>query len=125
MLFRSGKQKPLFTPHVDGGDFVVVVNADKVRLTGRKQEQKIYTRYTGYPSGLRKRTAREMRAIKPGEIVRHAVKGMLPKSQLDNLVTFLEALLEAQAIVERVQRGLKTGGTPRAAKKAKKAPGKK
>lgn len=81
-MMLQGKNKPQYTPHVDTGDHVVVINAANLQLTGRKEEQKIYLRYTGYPSGLRQRTATEQRALDPTEMVRHAVKGMLPKSRL-------------------------------------------
>ncbi len=77
-----GKNKPIYTPHIDTGDFVVVVNADKVRLTGRKWEQKVYYRHSGYPGGLKSLTAKELWEKKPEELVRHAVKGMLPKNRL-------------------------------------------
>ena len=77
-----GKQKPDFTPNVDRGDYVICINASKVKVTGRKETQKIYTRYTGYPGGLRKTTLKEMRAKKPEEIIYHAVKGMLSKGPL-------------------------------------------
>jgi len=77
-----GKQKLDFTPNVDRGDYVICINASKVKVTGRKETQKIYTRYTGYPGGLKKTTLKEMRAKKPEEIIYHAVKGMLPKGPL-------------------------------------------
>jgi len=77
-----GKQKLDFTPNVDRVDYVICINASKVKVTGRKETQKIYTRYTGYPGGLKKTTLKEMRAKKPEEIIYHAVKGMLPKGPL-------------------------------------------
>ncbi len=77
-----GKHKPMFTPHVDVGDFVVVINADKVKLTGTKLDNKKYYRHSGYPGGLKTRTAREMLADRPEEVFRHAVWGMLPKNRL-------------------------------------------
>lgn len=77
-----GKNKPTFTPHVDTGDFVVVINADKVKLTGGKEEKKEYKWYTGYPSGLKSMTAAEMRAKHPERIIMHAVEGMMPKNRL-------------------------------------------
>ena len=77
-----GKHKPDFTPHVDNGDYVIVVNAAKVRFTGSKLDDKEYQRYTGYPGGLRRRTAREMLEKRPEMILEHAVKGMLPKTKL-------------------------------------------
>jgi large subunit ribosomal protein L13 len=77
-----GKNKPQFTPHLDTGDFVIVVNADKVTLTGKKQFQKEYFHFTGYPGGLRSKTFHQMLATKPESIMREAVKGMLPKNRL-------------------------------------------
>ena len=77
-----GKGKPAYTPHVDTGDFVVVVNARKVRVTGKKLEQKIYYRHSGYPGGLRERTLAEQLERRPEEVIRKAVKGMLPKNKL-------------------------------------------
>lgn len=77
-----GKHKPRFTPHVDTGDFVIVVNADKVRLTGNKETAKEYFRYSGYPGGERFTTPEEMRTSKPDFIVRNAVRGMMPKGPL-------------------------------------------
>ena len=77
-----GKNKPIYTPHVDTGDFVVVVNAEKVALTGKKMKDKIYYRYTGYPGGIREMSAEKLLAKKPTEMIRVAVKGMLPKNSL-------------------------------------------
>jgi large subunit ribosomal protein L13 len=77
-----GKHKPTYTPSMDGGDFVVVVNAEKIRITGRKAEQKLYHRHTGYPGGLRTTTYRTMLQRHPDRILRFAVKGMLPKGRL-------------------------------------------
>ena len=77
-----GKHKPVYTPHVDTGDFIVVVNADKVRLTGKKLDDKKYYRYTGYPGGLRVQTAGELLKKKPEQVLVFAVKGMLPKNSL-------------------------------------------
>jgi large subunit ribosomal protein L13 len=77
-----GKTKPTYTPHIDVGDFVVIINADKVKLTGRKLEQKKYYHHSGYMGGLRERTARQVMEKKPEEIIKHAVKGMLPKNSL-------------------------------------------
>ncbi|TAL18442.1 50S ribosomal protein L13 [bacterium] len=77
-----GKHKPTYTPHTDAGDFVVVVNAEKIRLTGSKLDQKMYYWHTGYPGGIRGRSAREMLALKPEEVISIAVKGMLPKNPL-------------------------------------------
>ncbi len=77
-----GKNKPTYTPHADAGDFVIVVNADKVRLTGSKLDAKMYWWHSGYPGGINGRTARQMLARKPEEVLRQAVKGMLPKNTL-------------------------------------------
>jgi len=77
-----GKHNPLFTPHVDTGDFVIVINADKLILTGRKWDQKTYYRHSGYVGGLKSITARALREKKPEDLVRFAVKGMLPKNRL-------------------------------------------
>lgn len=77
-----GKHKPVFTPHMDTGDFVVVINAKKVHLTGRKLANKIYYRHTGYPGGLKSMTAEEMLKKKPENIIKLAVQGMLPKNKL-------------------------------------------
>jgi large subunit ribosomal protein L13 len=77
-----GKRKPQFTPHVDTGDFVIVVNAEKIQVTGNKLDQKRYYRHSGYPGGLRSRTLREQLERRPTEVLRVAVKGMLPKNRL-------------------------------------------
>ncbi len=77
-----GKTKPQYTPHVDTGDFVIVVNADRVGVTGRKAEQKVYRRHTGYPGGLKEVTYEQMMGRKPAEILRKAVYGMMPKTRL-------------------------------------------
>lgn len=77
-----GKNKITFAPHIDGGDFVVVINAAKVKLTGNKEEQKLYKHFTGYPDGLKTFTAAEVRKKNPTRIVEQAVKGMLPKNHL-------------------------------------------
>ena len=77
-----GKNKPQYTPHIDTGDFVVVVNAEKVVVTGRKAEQKVYRRHTGYPGGLRETSYEVMMERKPTEVLRKAVKGMMPKTRL-------------------------------------------
>jgi large subunit ribosomal protein L13 len=77
-----GKNKPQYTPHVDTGDFVVVVNAEKIRVTGQKLDQKIYYRHSGYPGGLRERTLREQLDRQPTEVLRKAVKGMLQRNSL-------------------------------------------
>src|SRR5688500_12461792 len=77
-----GKGKPQYTPHVDSGDFVIVVNAEKIEVTGNKLDQKRYYRHSGYPGGLRSRTLREQLDRRPTEVLRKAVKGMLPKNKL-------------------------------------------
>ncbi len=77
-----GKLKPQYTPHVDTGDFVIVVNAEKIHVTGSKLDQKMYYRHSGYPGGLRSRTLREQLDRRPTEVLRKAVKGMLPKNRL-------------------------------------------
>ena len=77
-----GKRKPEYTPHVDTGDFIVVVNAEKIRVTGNKLAQKTYWRHSGYPGGIKERTLEEMLARRPEEVIRHAVKGMLPRNRL-------------------------------------------
>jgi large subunit ribosomal protein L13 len=90
MVLR-GKHKPTFTPHVDTGDFVVVTNASMVKLTGRKVEAKKYQHYTGYPGGLKTRSARDVRADDPERMLREAVAGMLPKNRLSRrLITKLK-----------------------------------
>ena len=77
-----GKNKPQYTPHVDTGDFVVVVNAEKVVVTGKKAEQKVYYRHTGYPGGLKETSYEVMLERKPAEVLRRAVRGMMPKTRL-------------------------------------------
>jgi large subunit ribosomal protein L13 len=77
-----GKGKPEYTPHVDTGDFVVVVNAEKVAVTGKKLDEKRYYRHSGYPGGIRSRTLREQLDRQPAEVLRKAVKGMLPRNRL-------------------------------------------
>lgn len=77
-----GKHKAIFTPHVDTGDMVIVINADKVRVTGRKADQKVYRRYTGYPSGQRLVLFKDMLANKPAQVFKSAVTRMLPKGRL-------------------------------------------
>jgi large subunit ribosomal protein L13 len=77
-----GKRKPEYTPHVDVGDFVIVVNAEKIAVSGNKREEKRYYRHSGYPGGLRSRTLEEMLARRPEEVIRLAVKGMLPRNRL-------------------------------------------
>lgn len=77
-----GRNKPTYTPHVDTGDFVVVVNAEKIKLTGKKEEDKIYQDFSGYPSGLKERNAATIRKTHPERIITQAVEGMLPKNRL-------------------------------------------
>jgi len=77
-----GKGKTSFTPHVDTGDFVVVINAEKIAVTGKKLEQKMYYKHSGYPGGLRERTLQEQLNRQPTEVLRKAVKGMLPRNKL-------------------------------------------
>jgi large subunit ribosomal protein L13 len=77
-----GKGKPQYTPHIDSGDFVVVVNAEKIAVTGTKLDSKVYYRHSGYPGGLRERTLREQLERRPTEVLRKAVKGMLPRNRL-------------------------------------------
>jgi len=77
-----GKKKPTYTPHVDCGDYVIVINAEKVAVTGKKRKEKIYKRHTGYPGGLREMTFEQLMEKHPTEIVRHAVKGMMPNGKL-------------------------------------------
>ena len=77
-----GKNKPTYTPHVDCGDYVIIINADKVAVTGKKRQEKIYKRHTGYPGGLRELTFEQLMEKHPEEVVRHAVKGMMPNGKL-------------------------------------------
>ncbi len=79
-----GKNKPIFTPHMDCGDYVIIVNAEKVKVTGKKLDQKIYYRHSAYVGGMKETTLREMMAKKPEKVVELAVKGMLPKGPLGN-----------------------------------------
>jgi len=77
-----GKNKPIFTPHADTGDFVIIVNAEKIRFTGNKLDQKVYYRHSGYPGGLKEVTARDVMKNSPQDIIMSAVRGMLPKNKL-------------------------------------------
>ena len=81
-LVLRGKNKPGYTPHVDCGDNVIIVNAEKIRLTGKKMTDRVYVRYTGYPGGQRFSTPREILASRPEELIRMSVRGMLPKTRL-------------------------------------------
>ena len=78
----KGKNKPIYTPHLDTGDFIIVVNAGKITLTGKKMKDKIYYHHTGYPGGIKEMNAEKLLAKKPTEMIRMAVKGMLPKNSL-------------------------------------------
>lgn len=81
-MLLMGKHKPTYTPFLDTGDHVIVVNAEKVRLTGRKDDQKLYRRHTGYPGGLIEVGARKVRATRPTKIIEQAIAGMLPKTKM-------------------------------------------
>lgn len=81
-----GKNKPIFTPHLDAGDFVVVVNAEKVRLTGKKETDKEYMSYSGWRGGEKHRTVAQVRARHPEELITHAVRGMVPKNRLGRVL---------------------------------------
>ena len=81
-MLLMGKHKPMYAPFLDTGDFVVIINADKVRVTGSKGDQKVYRRHSGYPGGLKETPFRKMRQLHPGRIIRLAVAGMLPKNSL-------------------------------------------
>jgi len=78
----KGKHKPIYSPHLDCGDYVIVINAEKIHVTGRKLDQKIYYRHSGYPGGLKSITLREQLAKHPERVIKAAVKGMLPKNRL-------------------------------------------
>ena len=78
----KGKHKPQYTPHVDTGDFVIIINADKIRVTGTKAQNKVYSRHSGYPGGLKQETFTEAMQKHPERVIEHAVKGMLPKNTL-------------------------------------------
>jgi len=77
-----GKRKPTYTPHVDTGDFVVVINCERIHVTGKKLQDKIYYRHSGYHGGLKERTLQQMLDARPEEVIRHAVRGMLPRNKL-------------------------------------------
>ena len=78
----TGKHKPIYTPHLDTGDYVIIINADKIKVTGKKMDQKLYRKHTGHPGGLREITLKVMQAKKPTYVITHSVKGMLPKKAL-------------------------------------------
>ena len=102
-LILRGKDKPYFTPNQDCGDNVVILNADKVKLTGKKLTDKVFVRYTGYPGGQRFATPKDILAKKPTELVRMAVKGMLPKTRLgDKLIKNLY-LVQGNEIPQKAQ----------------------
>jgi large subunit ribosomal protein L13 len=81
-----GKNKPVFTPHLDAGDFVVVINAEKVRVTGKKETDKVYMTYSGWKGGEKHRTLADIRARQPEKLIQHAVKGMVPKNRLGRVL---------------------------------------
>ncbi len=81
-LLLRGKHKPIYVPHLDTGDYVIVINADKVRVTGNKAKQKLYYRHSGYPGGIKSTSLAEMMESHPTRVIEHAVKGMLPKGPL-------------------------------------------
>lgn len=81
-----GKNKPVFTAHLDAGDFVVVVNAEKVRVTGKKETDKVYMSYSGWKGGEKRRTVAQVRARQPEDLIHHAVKGMVPKNRLGRVL---------------------------------------
>jgi large subunit ribosomal protein L13 len=85
-VLLRGKNKPIFTPFLDTGDFVIIINAEKVMVTGRKEEQKVYYHHSGYPGGLTVRTLKELRDKKPEEVIKKAVWGMIPKNKLGSAV---------------------------------------
>lgn len=80
--YLRGKHKPEFTPHADAGDYIVVINAEKIRVTGKKEQEKVYYTHSGYPGGIKETTFNKLRAKDPGRIIEIAVKGMLPKNPL-------------------------------------------
>jgi large subunit ribosomal protein L13 len=93
----TGKNKPIYTPHLDTGDYVIVINAEKVKVTGRKMDQKLYRRHTGHPGGLREVNLKTMLDKKPEEVIKHSVKGMLPKKALgDKLIKKLKVYKGAE-----------------------------
>lgn len=84
----KGKGKVTITPHVDSGDGVVVINAEKIKVTGTKLDNKMYKRYSGYPGGLKEEPMKHLMARRPAEVIRHAVKGMLPKNKLGDCMLY-------------------------------------
>ena len=101
-----GKHKAIFTPHVDCGDYVVIINAKEIRVTGRKMEEKLYKRYSGYPSGLKQTTLEEMLKTKPEDVLKHAIKGMLPKGPLGR-DTFRKLKVYAGSVHQHQAQALK------------------
>jgi len=99
-----GKGKPIFTPHLDTGDFVVVLNADKVRLTGKKEKVKTYFHYTGYPGGARFITFDKFKATKPEELFRRGVRGMLPKNRLGRKILSKLFVYKGEAHPHKAQK---------------------
>ena len=92
-----GKNKPIYTPHVDTGDYVIVINADKIKVTGKKLDQKIYYNHSDFPGGMRETTLKEMLAKKPEDVITLAVKGMLPKGPLGrSMITKLHVYAGAE-----------------------------
>ena len=100
-----GKYKPSFTPNVDCGDNVIIINAEKVKFSGKKETDKVYTRYTGYPGGQRFNTPADLRTRKGGveRILRHAVKGMLPKGPLGRHLLDTFTFLKVQSMISRLR----------------------
>ena len=102
----TGKEKPIWVPYLDLGDYVVVINAKEIAVTGKKETQKRYYRYSGYPSGLRSETLGQLRARRPEEIIRHAVVGMLPKNKLsDRMITRLYVFSGSEGEMVEQARG--------------------
>jgi large subunit ribosomal protein L13 len=85
-VLLRGKKKPQFTPFLDTGDFVIIINAEKVRVTGKKEDQKVYYHHSGYPGGLTTKTLKELRDKRPEEVIKKAVWGMIPKNKLGSAV---------------------------------------
>ncbi len=104
-----GKHKPIYSPHLDTGDYVIVLNAAKVRVTGRKAQQKIYYRHSGYPEGLRSITYAEMMKTHPTRAIEHAVKGMLPKNRLGARMLKKLKVYEGESHPHKPQVSTETG----------------
>ena len=116
-VLLRGKNKPSFTPHIDGGDQVVVINADKIQVTGNKTVGKIYTRYSGYPGGLKKESVERLLVRRPTEVFRRAVTGMLPKNRLGSTAAKRLYIYTGPTHPHTAQ----LGGAPKKAEKAPKA----